>query len=144
MMNCKLFNVLLDTKFPDMNKESLTKVLYATGNHEIALEILLGIYEEPVFRKMIAPTDCRVNQSFISYNPFTDKVHYKYNEIKKETGWFKKGTEELVSNLYWADDAARKLSIPEDEFKSSHERRIISETISEKWEEGSCDASTWK
>jgi len=68
--------IALGTIFPKENIESIMEVVLATPNPDVALSILLDIYEEPIVQEtaVIAEKNC----TLISYNKWDNKVKYSY------------------------------------------------------------------
>jgi hypothetical protein len=68
--------IALRTVFPKENIESIMEVVSATPNPDVALSILLDIYEEPVVQEtaVIAEKNC----TLIDYDKWTCKVKYSY------------------------------------------------------------------
>jgi len=71
-----ILTVALGTVFPKQDIESIMEVINATPNPDIATQILLGIYKEPVIQSsaIYNDRDCY----FISYNKWDDWVNYYY------------------------------------------------------------------
>ena len=93
---------MISTIKVECNLQTLIRVLEATGNSTVAMEILDGTYVEPEishakvgrwetkrYNKVITnglgeeetveiEEEVPTVYHFVSYNPFTDEVHYKY------------------------------------------------------------------
>ena len=99
---------MISTIKVECNLQTLITVLEATGNSKVAMAILDGTYVEPeIYPDMIGRWETKkystltyndgieetvemeeqipVMYHFVSYNPFTDEVHYKYNDSWKRT-----------------------------------------------------------
>jgi len=91
-----ILTVALGTVFPKQDIESIIEVINATPNPEIATQILLGIYEEPVIQHSAVYNnkDCY----FISYNKWDEKVNYYYMINDSKHIYVKKGTDTSLIN----------------------------------------------
>jgi len=150
MNNNSILRVALETKFNKEDIENVLKVISNSDNVEIATEILLGIYKEPVFKQFAKLNeDARTNIEFLSYNPFKNRVNYTYNQIITEKRWFKKTEkvfiqENAVSRSHWSDDAAKELDMTEEEFTKLHSKEIIDANVSAMKSEGWASAPKWE
>jgi hypothetical protein len=89
MKNNKVFKIALQNAKP--NVDQLLQVAEATENPEIAIEILLGVYEMPEIRS--TSNKDRINNEypsnrFVSFNPMTNRVTFEHNMTKTDYGWF--------------------------------------------------------
>ena len=77
-----LETIALGTIFPINSIDALIEVAGSTPNPRLALDILLGVYEELVLSKYaeLDGKDC----TFVSYDKWTDTVHYKYTRNKQK------------------------------------------------------------
>jgi hypothetical protein len=91
-----ILTVALGTIFPKENIKSIMEVISATPNPDIATQILLGIYEEPVIQSSAVydDRDCY----FISYNKWDDQVQYSYMIKDSKHIYVKKGTDTSLIN----------------------------------------------
>ena len=91
-----ILTVALGTVFPKQDIESIMEVINATPNPEIATQILLGIYEEPVIQSSAVYNnkDCY----FISYNKWDEKINYYYMINDSKHIYVKKGTDTSLIN----------------------------------------------
>lgn len=91
-----ILTVALGTVFPKQDIESIMEVINATPNPDIATQILLGIYEEPVIQASAVYNnkDCY----FISYDKWDDKVNYYYMINDSKHIYVKKGTDTSLIN----------------------------------------------
>ena len=117
--------------------EQLLEVIYATGNVEVATEILLGVYELPSIEGLCKrESDTEVNVKFISYNKFDNTVTYSYNRVECINRWIPndKGVElvNAIGSYVWPDDAAAYLKMTEEEFKATHTKHSFKSEPSEK------------
>jgi len=77
----KVYKAALVNKFQGASIENLLKVIYATPNPEIAMELVLNIYEEPVIEQTVIDTNGK-KLTFISFNAFEREVIYSYQQNK--------------------------------------------------------------
>lgn len=75
-----VLEIALSTRYSAMQIPALVEIIYATGNPEVASELILGIYKEPTISEhsVINNNFC----TFDSYNKFTDEVTYTYTKPK--------------------------------------------------------------
>lgn len=107
--------------------EQLIEVIKATANIEVATEILLGIYEDPIIESICKKeSETEVNIQFISYDKFTKNVAYNYNRVECTKRWVANDKEAKIENAccsyVWADDAASFLKMEQKEFEATHTR----------------------
>ena len=88
----KLADKLIRTEFPNHNPNQIWEVINATSNPDVALETLLGLYEEPDFSNHLKVYEDHCENIFISYDKWKDKVYYSYLEHKTRSGYFDKST----------------------------------------------------
>jgi len=110
------------------------EVISATPNMDIATEILLGVYQEPVFpTEPVNPrriTTSGINLRFVSYDKFNERVTYSYNRNKTIEGYWLKSEEEPTKENCafsggWENNAIIALNITMDEFKSNYTRKSV-------------------
>ena len=106
---------LIKSKFGD-NSSNILEIIGATENAVIATEIACGIYKEPVIADEPSSTFYNSNKNkhnveFVSYNKWTNRVHFKYNPVETKSIWIKKGDElpafkdcKNYADHYWWDD----------------------------------------
>ncbi len=144
----KILKIALENAKPNMS--ALIKVINATGNPQVAAEMLLGIYEYPVVPNQ--PGKVIQNQYHNplkeSYNPFTDEVTFKCYYTKTKTGWVDKRIEEptvedIVSESYYRTDAALELNMDVEEFESLYERKSIVISINDYESTTTTSLSRW-
>lgn len=144
----KILTIALQNAKPDMH--NLMKVINATGNPQVAAEMLLGVYEYPVVPTQ--PGKVIQNQYHNplkeSYNPFTDEVTFKCYYTKTKTGWVAKSIEEptvedIVSDTYYRTDAALELNMDVEEFESLYERKSIVTSINDYESTTTTSLSRW-
>jgi hypothetical protein len=71
-----ILTIALGTIFPKENIESIMEVIGATPNPEVATQILLGIYVEPVVQESAIKGDNAC--VFKSYDKWSNTVNYTY------------------------------------------------------------------
>jgi hypothetical protein len=77
----KVFKAALECKYHGMSVDNLLRVIYATPNPEVAMELMLGIHEEPVINQVVVDSNNR-KLTFISFNTFGREVNYSYEQNK--------------------------------------------------------------
>lgn len=78
-----IFAAALRSKFDSKNIYSLLEVVQATPNPELAMNILLGTYEE-VSVPVTGPTEVYPNEqekTLVSYDKWQNRVQYTYQVI---------------------------------------------------------------
>ena len=90
MENFKLQHKLLTLAFPEMEVSNLLEIITATPNPDTAMEILLGMYEEPVIGTCGDKNLAEKDPKFLSFNKWTNKVDYSYIEETKKSAYFPK------------------------------------------------------
>ena len=77
-----ILTVALGTIFPINSIDALMEVVGSTPNPRLALDILLGVYEELVLSKYaeLDGKDC----TLVSYDKWTDTVQYTYTRNKQK------------------------------------------------------------
>lgn len=94
-MTDKLLQKLLEVSFPGLNIDAIKEVVNATPNPSVALETLLGIYEDPEIPEtpglyLTNMYTNRYNFKFISYDKFQNKVKYTFQEKESVSVYVKK------------------------------------------------------
>jgi hypothetical protein len=86
-----ILTIALGTTFPKENINSILEVIAATPNPNIAAEILLGIYQEPVVQPsaVIDKKNCLLER----YDKWTDRVYYSYMVNDRAHIYIKQGTD---------------------------------------------------
>jgi len=70
----KLIKCALGTKFKTEQLDSVMEVINATPNPSVAVEILLGLYEEPFFVSRRTVRD--IEYIFQSFDKWSNQVYY--------------------------------------------------------------------
>ena len=77
----KVYKSALECKFHGISVNNLLTVIYNTPNAEIAMEMVLGIYEQPEIEQVVC-SEKGVKYTFESYNVFDQEVRYSYSKNK--------------------------------------------------------------
>ena len=112
----KIIKIALESKYPNIDMETLLDVVNATENPTVATEVLLGVYEQPRILSISRITDDNIKEvrSLLEYNKYTDKVSYTYVKEELVTVYFKTQEEmdstteynrQLITNLYGREEA---------------------------------------
>lgn len=98
----KIIRIALENKFTGINFDALLEVINATGNPLVATEMLLNVYEKPVFE-----IECKTpfyttqsNTQFKSFDKFKDIVTYSFDERRLVTMWFRNEENALKYNTF--------------------------------------------
>ena len=84
----KIIKMALESKgFSNETADIILEIAGATGNTEVAVSKLLGIYEPPVIANEsgVAQKERDSNSiaTFISFNPYKNEVKYSYQSVKR-------------------------------------------------------------
>jgi hypothetical protein len=156
-MNHSIIKIALSSKFSTEQIDNVMEIAAATPNPEVAVEILLGIYQPPVIP--VSPVNLKNFDSskrnivFSHYDKYNEQVSYKYFTMKTVSGWIENGVDvdpaNIASNNRWSEDAARNLRIDEKVFKENYTYHTFDIDL-EKDSEGnpklyssSCELYTW-
>ena len=156
-MKNSIVTIALSSKFTAEQMEGVLEIIGATPNPEVAVEILLGIYEAP--KLPVSPVNVKVFDSnkrnivFSGYDKFNELVSYKYYTMKTQAGWIENGVTvdpaNIASNNRWAEDAARSLKIDEKVFKDTYTHHIFDIELEKDSEgnpklySGTCELYMW-
>ena len=91
VMFSKVYKAALESKYHGVSVDDLLTVIYATPSAEVAMELMLGIYEQPELVKDVVSPNNGVKFTLIHYNMFERTVSYSYEENKKIHIYFEKG-----------------------------------------------------
>lgn len=132
-MKNSIVTIALSSKFTNEQMEGVLEIVNATPNPEVAVEILLGIYEEP--KLPLEPVNPKLfdntkrNMVLKHYDKFNETVSFTYHMMKQKSGWVENGVTVDVANIVstnrWAEDAARSLKIDEKVFKDTHTHHVF-------------------
>lgn len=135
----KIVRVALATKFGD-NVDGIIEVINNTPNAEHAVELLLGIYEEPIFKALHTYTYKykgeafkNLNAAWHGYNPWTRTLSVTVSRpITKEICILKENDDIVTKNNYKEYEIDRdKVSVDRDAWKWKHVVLDEKETVIE-------------
>ena len=92
-----IVEVALATKFDEKQIPNILEVIGATPNPEMATEILLGIYEQPVLKDTAVRNN--VVLYMISADYWTSRVNYEYQDESKKSFYVHKDTDKSLITL---------------------------------------------
>ena len=97
----KIISKLLSVQFPTVDLKSLTEIISATPNPELATEILCGLYEEPKLPSQVIGTSSYKNAvlTLLDYDKWSDKVKFSYIKEKTITVRISKNTDTSLITL---------------------------------------------
>lgn len=145
----KIIKAALISKFP-ASVDVLMDVIAATPNPELATEMLLGIYEEPI----VFENPCdeflsrgEANVKFLSYNKWTDSVTYEYTPRKSKYGYFLRDLpeSERYANCYDSDrdELMKELNLTRDEFNNLYTSGYVYGELSDYTRTSQTNLSNW-
>jgi hypothetical protein len=156
-MKNSIVTIALSSKFTAEQMEGVLEIVHATPNPEVAVEILLGIYEEP--KLPVSPVNVKNFDStkrnivLSGYDKFNEMVSYKYYTMKTKAGWIENGVKvdpaNIASNNRWAEDAARSLKMELEDFKAAYTHHVFDIELEKDSEgnpklySGQCELYTW-
>ena len=108
----KVYKAALENRFQGVSVENLLRVIYATSNAEVAMELMLDIYEEPVIEQFVVHDTNGKKLTFMNFNAFEKEVVYTYEQNKTVHIYVNKDVDvnEITSENYqdykksWNDD----------------------------------------
>ena len=86
-----IYKLALSNAFPDKDVNSLLEVCYNTPKVEIAIEMLLGIYELPQLKEIVVNSKNGRILTMTNVDKFENRVNCSYQKNKTETFYFEKG-----------------------------------------------------
>jgi hypothetical protein len=150
-----LINWAKEKGLTESEMEALVDVIEATGNETVAIETLLGVYEEIKISKTPKKElryDNRVLPVFLSFDKFTGKVTYGYCKVSVKHVW-KLKTESAPSFDsiepamcgYDSSEMAKSLGIERPVFQDLYERVAVTSTPDKTSSlEDTCDLKDWQ
>lgn len=145
----KIIKAALENRFP-ASVNVLMEVIAATPNPELATEMLLGIYEEPiVFENPCDEFIARgeANIKFLSYDKWTDTVHYQYTPRKSKYGYFLRDLpeSERYANCYDTDRDVlmKELKLTRDEFNNLYQSGYVYGELTNSTRTSQTSLSNW-
>jgi len=104
VMFSKVYKAALESKYHGVSVNDLLTVIYATPSAEIAMELMLGIYEHPELETDVISPNNVVKFTLTHYNMFERTVSYSYEENKKIHIYFEKGVnKDLITHENYLD-----------------------------------------
>ena len=83
VMFSKVYKAALESKYHGVSVDDLLTVIYATPSAEVAMELMLGIYEHPELELNVISANTGKKLTLIHYDMFTRTISYTYEENKK-------------------------------------------------------------
>lgn len=141
-------SIALESKFSKEEIPALLQVVEATPNPETAIEVLLGVYQEPTIFKFAKDGESQAERTLVSFKPISQTVVYTYFPIKSKEAWFRKDEKNLcestiASSNRWQEDAAEHLGISLEELRENYVRKTYSKVISDTRKEATVDLNSW-
>ena len=130
----KLIKCALATKFNQTSIDAIMEVIHNTPDPNVATEILLGLYEAPVFctSHTISKKEC----FFDSFDKWSDTVWYTYTTNKRVHIYIKKGTDQSLINK----DNYKEYEVPYKAGEIDSMYVTLDELVTEK---STCRSSDW-
>jgi hypothetical protein len=133
--------IALSTVFSAEHMQSLMEVVNATENPQVAIQLLLGIYQQPEIPPQVIGKNGEI-KTFVNFNKFSNYVEYKALDITTKGMWFLKpvldsmledGAYDFRNEIFyddfkqrafyegsWLDDHLRDLNPGSDKAKELH------------------------
>ena len=120
----RVYRAALESKYSGSNVDNILQVIYNTSNAEIAMELLLNIYEQPVIEQVVINSSSGNKLTFISYDLFNRVVRYSFEDNKRVGIYVNKdvNTDDITHENYeqfkvsWNSDSKHfNVSLPEME-----------------------------
>jgi hypothetical protein len=119
----KVIKALLEAKFPTISADSLLEIIEATPRHDVAVEILCGLYEEPVPSQYSDMHEKHGKCTFIAYDKWQDRVHYSYMKKKVKSMYVHKDCDtSLITmdnykdySMEWSQGESKHYDLPTGE-----------------------------
>lgn len=83
VMFSKVYKAALESKYPTVSVDDLLTVIYATPSAEIAMELMLGIYEHPELLTNVISSTSGNKLTLTHYDMFGRTVSYSFEENKR-------------------------------------------------------------
>lgn len=106
----KIQKVALRSIYNADQMNALEEILSATPNPEVAIELLLNVYEQPEINEVDSLNEpSQLDRTFVSYDKFRDEVTYSYIYAKTKHCWFAQDeteftVEKSVAEGTWLSD----------------------------------------
>jgi len=130
-----IVEVALATKFDEKQVPSILEIIGATPNPEMATEILLGIYEQPVLKDTAVRNN--VVLTLVSADYWQGRVTYQYQDEIKKSFYVHKDTDKSLITL----DNYKEYAIDWNVEGAVHMELLTGEIITRT---SNCDISDWK
>lgn len=136
-----------------INPAALISLIEASGNVEVALEMLAGVYKQPEISE--TPTKLKFNGEtnirFLSFDPYKEKITYQYNRRNSAHCWVENTceVEPLLENIsrpmrdYEAVHAAAAVGMIESDFVRAYTRKIVFGTPEVTTTTSTCNLTSW-
>jgi hypothetical protein len=115
---------LIELTFPTLNADALMEITSATPNGRVAIEILCGIYIEPVFVQDKLTSD-DVARTFMSYDKWNEQITYKYQEEETVYEYFPKSVDKGSITLDNYKSLACNYNSEKDPYRHSIKTGVI-------------------
>lgn len=91
-----IYKLAIKFMYPNIDVDALLEVCYNTQNVDIAIQMLLGVYEMPELEEQVVDKNGRI-LTMTGVNKFEKKVYCSYQKNRAESFYFEKGID--VSTL---------------------------------------------
>jgi len=129
-----IVEVALATKFDEKQVPSILEIIGATPNPEMATEILLGIYVQPVLKDTAVRNN--VVLTLVSADYWTSRVNYEYQDEIKKSFYIHKDTDKSLITL----DNYKEYAIDWNAENAVHMELLTGEIITRR---NDCHISDW-
>jgi hypothetical protein len=92
----KVYRAALESKYQGISIDDLLTVIYSTPSAEVAMELMLGIYEHPELETDVISSNSGNRLTLTNYDMFAKTVSYSYEENKKVHIYFEKGIDRTL------------------------------------------------
>ena len=92
----KVYRAALESKYNGVSVDDLLTVIYNTPSAEVAMELMLGIYEQPELETYVISTNSGNKLTLLNYDMFQRTVSYSYEENKKVHIYLEKGIDRTL------------------------------------------------
>ncbi len=129
-----IVEVALATKFDEKQVPSILEIIGATPNPEMATEILLGIYEQPVLKDTAVRNN--VVLTLVSADYWQGRVNYEYQDESKKSFYVHKDTDKSLITL----DNYKEYAIDWNAENAVHMELLTGEIVTRR---NDCHISDW-
>jgi hypothetical protein len=92
----KVYRAALESKYQGILVDDLLTVIYNTPSAEVAMELMLGIYEHPELETDVISSNSGNRLTLTNYDMFQRIISYSYEENKKVHIYFEKGIDRTL------------------------------------------------